>query len=143
MFRSIRLRDRRTILALGVCVLGFLIVCLTALHFNDNGGQGVDRVMDENDATALFSSLGIGGQVVLTRDITVPERFDDAYACYAALQQAQGLSLDSCKGKPATLYLCAIDDGSTAELLVCDGEVIAADRVADGTLYPLYETGEP
>lgn len=84
------------------------------------------------DRVGYFASHGWEVEEIAGKNITVPEKFSDAYEEYAVLQDKQGMPLREYAGKEAQLYVYEVKNYSPeskkmlAELLVCDDLAIAS-----------------
>ena len=67
---------------------------------------------------------------VSSKEITIPQEFEDIYNKYNALQQEAGFDLSEFKGKKATLYTYPLYGTTEVHIIVCDGIIIGGD-IAD------------
>lgn len=66
------------------------------------------------------------------QEVTIPTEWDEVYAGYASLQQAQGFNLEKLRGKLVTEYTYHItnypeNDDVAAHILVYKDKIVAAD----------------
>ncbi|MCM1115258.1 MAG: DUF4830 domain-containing protein [Clostridium sp.] len=68
-----------------------------------------------------------------TKELTIPQEWNDVYSNYNEIQLNQGFDLTEYKGKKVTLYTYKINnykdisEGIVADMLVCDGNLIGGD----------------
>ncbi len=67
-----------------------------------------------------------------SKQITVPEEFNEVYEKYNEIQKEQGFNLENYRGRQAVVYTYGVTNyegnGSVvADLMVCDGALIGAD----------------
>lgn len=75
-----------------------------------------------------------------SKQITIPEEFNDVYESYNSIQKSQGFNLEKYKGKTAVIYTYSIKNYKNnkniiADLIVCGNTLIGADLcdpAADG-----------
>ncbi|MBR2278281.1 MAG: DUF4830 domain-containing protein [Eubacterium sp.] len=126
----------KTILGITLAVIGIVVIVFTFLA--DHGGKAqqtsaeVVSCATEKERAAYLASLGWEFDSTTAKDITIPASFNQVYENYNALQKEHGFDLEPYKGKAATIYTYNITnyrDGKKviANLLVCDGKLIAAD----------------
>lgn len=82
---------------------------------------------------AYITSLGytVSGKET-SKEIIIPNVFNNVYNEYNEIQQQQGFDLRKYKGKKATLYTYNIsnykdNENVVADLIVCEGKLIGAD----------------
>lgn len=82
----------------------------------------------------------------LSKEIIIPEKFNEVYEQYNQIQKKQGFDLSKYKGQKAVLYTynilnCEDNDNVVANLIVSKGILIGADlcdtSANDGFLVPL------
>lgn len=92
--------------------------------------------LTDNDARVRYlQSLGyeVEAQPLSSAELTIPSALDGVYADYAALQASQDYPLADYCGRRAVRYTYAVTNYPTGEanvqanLLICDGTVIAGD----------------
>ncbi|HPE15878.1 MAG TPA: DUF4830 domain-containing protein [Oscillospiraceae bacterium] len=114
-------------------LLGILIVLLLVRGFL---GRSAASSLKDNDArVGYLQSLGyeVEPEPLSSAELTVPLTLDGVYADYAALQEEQGYPLADYCGRRAVRYTYAVTNYPTGEanvqanLLICDGTVIAGD----------------
>lgn len=68
-----------------------------------------------------------------SKELTIPENWNDVYIQYNEIQKNQGFDLTEYKGKKVTLYTYTINNyekesqGIVADMLVCNGILIGGD----------------
>ena len=114
-------------------LIGILIVLVLVRGFL---GRSAAPSLAENDARVSYlQSLGyeVEPEPLSSAELTIPGALDGVYADYAALQASQGYPLADYCGRRAVRYSYAVLNYSTGEanvqanLLVCDGTLIAGD----------------
>ena len=114
-------------------VTGIIVLMLIKIH---NAEENTDEYyMPSNSCRVEF--LNSYGLIVkpdpVQQDIIIPEKFGEIYASYNELQISQGFDLTEYKGRRAVMYSydvlnCADHtENVTADLIVCDGKLIACD----------------
>lgn len=100
---------------------------------SENGGAATAVIIGDNYSIEDYLlSFGLESDEVTVDEITVPQRFNDVYENYNAIQKSQGFDLGDYRGKTLTRYTCKLtdfngDDGYFAEILTYCGEVVGAD----------------
>lgn len=93
------------------------------------------KLGSEQEMLSFLQDLGweTSESAINIREVTVPEEWNEVYTRYNDLQLQQGFDLTKYKGSPATVYSFKIlnypdhPDNIVANLLICDGCLIAAD----------------
>lgn len=136
MFGTISVSGRKLTALSAMCFLVFLGVCLLMLRATapdtvSIGGEPYPlSAEDSGDIESFISECGYTA-VELAEDarITVPKTWNDVYSGYNELQLSQGFDLTPYKGREARRLVYSLADGASyAELLVCDGRIVAAHR---------------
>ncbi len=108
-----------------------LVLLLSTLR-----AEGAERpaVRSPEEAAAYLQSLGWQpeAQPLEVQELVIPREFAGVYAEYARLQKEQGFELERFAGRGATRYTFRLQnypggEAVVADLLVCDGAVIAGD----------------
>lgn len=100
---------------------------------SENGGAAAAVIIGDNYSIEHYLlSFGLESDEVTVDEITVPQRFNDVYENYNAIQKSQGFDLGDYRGKTLTRYTCKLtdfngDEGYFAEILTYCGEVVGAD----------------
>lgn len=127
--------------ALAALLIVAAIVVLIILLVPDRGGSdsqtaATGEVRTEADCIDYIQSLGylVADIPVSSRQVTIPETFDDVYTQYNALQQTCGFDLAAYKGKRVTLRTFSVTNypGETDVLLDL---LISKNRVIGGAVY--------
>ncbi len=119
-YHSVRLRRGSV---LGFAVLLVMAVAATVML---TGQQPVVQ-----PAWNIFNK-GIEIPAISEQEVTIPTEWDEVYAGYASLQQAQGFNLEKLRGKLVTEYTYHItnypeNDDVAAHILVYKDKIVAAD----------------
>ena len=116
------------------CAVAAALLLLTGGHSVAVSAQA-EKVRSNDDRLAYFSSLGwqTSPLPIRTEELLVPDKFDDSYTEYLALQSQQGFDLTALCGKRVKCY--------TYELTNHPGDVPAQisilvyrDRVVGGQI---------
>ncbi len=86
---------------------------------------------------AFLSRMGLEGGGEESCEILIPDRFDQIYEAYNALQLQQGFDLERYQGKLAQRYcyeVTAPDGDGVATLLVYQGKIIGGDLCIGGEI---------
>ncbi len=94
-----------------------------------------DKVKSPSDVVNFLSQFGwtVNGEVIESREVTIPEEFDKVFAGYNEIQKEQGLDLAKYKKKTVQRYTCEVtnypdyDGRVLANVLVYRGKVIGGD----------------
>lgn len=89
---------------------------------------------EENQRIEFLQKYGWEAEVpaISEQEVTIPAEWDEVYAGYASLQQAQGFNLDKLRGKTVMEYTYHITnypekDDVAAHILVYKDKIVAAD----------------
>lgn len=79
---------------------------------------------------------------VYSKNIIIPEAFDEVYKQYNSLQRKAGFDLSKYKGQEATVYTYGLsgEEGKEVHLIVKDGKIIGGDIASvklNGEMIPL------
>lgn len=136
MYTIRRISKRLRIFLLISCVLLLALAVIDVTGFGrDFLAVSVPLAEDSDVARAAFlAEYGWEISTVPTEvcDVVIPERFNQTYERYNALQQTQGFDLADYKGKRAKRYTYRVlnhpsGDAVQANLLVLNGQVIGGD----------------
>ena len=116
------------VLAVGLVLIGAALVPRTAQADTAVSAERVslgEKLSTNEQRVALLNRCGwqVESEPVGSREVQIPQEFDEVYEQYNAIQQAQGLDLAPYRGKRATLYTYALtsyptgEEGVTANLL--------------------------
>ena len=137
-----------------LALTGIIVIVLTFV--SNHNGKPVGAQANVNCSTSgerqkYLSSLGYKtSESETSKEIKIPAKFNKVYKDYNKIQKQQGFNLEKHRGKTATLYTYKIsnykgNDNVVADLIVFDGELIAADlcdpSAEDGFLIALGENG--
>lgn len=138
---------RRRLLAGAVTVLCCCLAVATALVLT-LGGRAVtaaaeaSNIRSNEDRIAYLNELGwqVSETPITTEELLIPERFDESYNDYLALQSGQGFDLTRYCGKRIKRYIYEVTNypdpeaGAQAALLVYRNRVIGGQlQAADGS----------
>lgn len=125
-------------------ILAITIITLLILsQVFSTGAMAIDGSTNKL-RTDYLDSIGIKADdsEVSSKNIIIPEDFDEVYTEYNSLQKKAGFDLSAFKGKDATVYtyrLSGVED-TDIHLIVCDGHIIGGDIASvklDGEIKPL------
>lgn len=144
----------RQIFGAVLALTGLIVIALTFV--SNHNGKPVDAKAEiscatEDERKNYLKSLGYEfSEQPESKEIIIPESFNEVYGEYNEIQKKQGFDLEEYKGKTATLYTYKItnykgNDNVIADLMVADGKLIGADlcdpSAEDGFLIELTENG--
>ena len=131
--KTVKIRSFLKTLVIALLVL----IILFAVVFSANRllKPGKIKLECEEDMLKFLHDLGweTSEQAINVREVTVPEDWNEVYTKYNDLQKQQGMDLEGFRGRPAEVYSFKIlnyeghPDNIVANLLICDGCLIAAD----------------
>ena len=114
-------------------IAGLILLMLIKMHKTDETQS--EYFMPSNSYRVEF--LNSCGLIVKPdpeeQEITIPGAFGDIYSAYNEIQLSQGFDLEKYKGRAAVLYSYSVlncpgyAENVTANLIVCDGRLIACD----------------
>lgn len=123
---TFRMRDVKTVsFVLGAVVL---VLCATLCTYRYLT-RGVVRLSTYSDRVQYLENLEVPTDSIVeeSKGVTIPVEFDDTYEQYAQVQTSKGLpDLHAFKGERATVYDYTLQDGSSVQLLVCDGILVGS-----------------
>lgn len=136
--RMLTIKANPRLIFAGVIILTGVIVILLTFIGNHNGAAERANQVSVTCSTAeqrqsYITALGWEVKAEETeKQITIPQEFNEVYTKYNKIQLQQGFDLSKYKGKPATVYTYNVtnyddNDNIIADLIVCNGELIAAD----------------
>lgn len=127
----------KNIFGIAIVLIGLIVIISTFL-FNHNGAAPSSASKDincktKNDRISYITSLGWetdGNEE--SREIVIPQEFNNVYNDYNKVQIKQGFNLENYKSKTATIYTYSItnyndNNNVIADLIVIDGKLIGAD----------------
>ena len=124
-------RKTALLILLALAALIALVILLVPGRSGDTGAAATGAVRTEADCVAYIESLGylVAETPVSSRQVTIPETFDEVYAQYNALQQTCGFDLQDYCGKKVTLRTFAVtnypqETEVLLDLLICQSKVI-------------------
>ena len=137
LFLILTKKSLAVILAVTVIALLLLTQVFSARTKNIDGSTNTLR-------TDYLKSIGISAESdgVRSKNIIIPENFDNVYSEYNFLQKKSGFDLAPFKGMDATVYTYPLsgDESKEIHLIVCDGNIIGGDIASisiDGEMKPL------
>lgn len=127
----------KTIFGIILAVTGVIVIMLTFVNNHSVHTKSVSAVINaatDEQRQQYLSSFGwkVDPQFE-TKELVVPETWNDVYIDYNDIQKNQGFDLTDYKGKKVTLYTYKITnskddtDNIVADMLVCDGILIGGD----------------
>lgn len=132
---TLRLKPK-TIFGLILALTGLIVILITFIaNHPAKPASKVEMVECKTTAQRVeyLNSLGFETDSrEESKEIIIPERFNDVYEKYNDIQKKQAFDLSNYKGKTATMYTYTItnygdNDNVIANLIVYDGSLIGAD----------------
>lgn len=134
---TLRLKPK-TLFGIILAVTGVIVIALTFVnnHINSESKSVSAIISASTDKERRDYLAGFGWEVdkeFETKELTIPESWNDVYNDYNEIQLNQGFDLAQYKGKTVTLYTYTItnyenlSEGIVADMLVCDGNLIGGD----------------
>lgn len=134
---TLRLKPR-TLFGIILAATGVIVIALTFVSNHiKNESKSVSAVISAStDAQRRDYLEGFGWKVsddFETKELTLPEKWNNVYNDYNEVQLNQGFDLSQYKGQTVTLYTYTItnykdlSEGVVADMLVCDGNLIGGD----------------
>ena len=118
-----------------LALTGIIVIVLTFL--SNHNGKTVDASATVSCATqderkAYITSLGYTFGKESSKEVIIPDEFNEVYKSYNEIQKKQGFDLEKYKGKKAIIYTYNItnyedNENVIADLLVANGVLIGAD----------------
>lgn len=146
----------KTIFGIIMAITGVLVIVVSFIG-NHNPAQPSSAKAEISCSTkkeriAYINSLGweTNGEEA-SKDIAIPNEFNEVYTEYNKIQQKQGFDLSKHKGETATIYTYKItnyeeNDNVIADLIVQNGVLIGSDlcdtNAENGFLIELGENGK-
>ncbi len=116
-----------------VLLAGLAVFAAVFLFNRIAAPKGIELATDEA-RLAFLQELGweTSPVPILTKEVTVPQEWNEIYNQYNALQVEQGLDLAPYKGKKATIYTYEIynyegQKNVVADLMIVDGKLVGGD----------------
>ena len=128
----------KTIFGIILTITGIVVIAITFVT-NHIGSESksvsaiISASTDEERRTYLESMGWETDTEFETKELTIPESWNNVYNDYNEVQLNQGFDLSNYKGKKVTLYTYTItnykdlSEGVVADMLVCDGNLIGGD----------------
>ncbi len=135
-----------------LALTGVIVIAVTFI--SNHPGEKANAVAQvscktEEERRAYLTGLGYElSDEEKSRQITIPEEFNEIYENYNDIQKQQGFDLETYKGRTAVLYTFGVtnyqdNERVIADLMVLDGMLIGADlcdpSADEGFLIPLGE----
>ena len=120
------LTKRRLVVITAVIIMA---VVITGQIFSAESGR-IDGSTDTARESYLKSlKIEIDSKDAVSKEIVIPDTFNDVYKEYNNLQQQAGFDLSDYKGRQATVYTYPLGFSSerVVNLIVCDGYIIGGD----------------
>lgn len=137
---------KKKLLAGCAALLCCCVVIATAIVLTTGGtavaaSAEVKGVRDNDDRVAYLTQLGwtVSSQPIATEELLIPDKFDETYADYLALQESQGFDLSRYHGKRVKRYTYEITNyptgqtGIQAALLIYKNTVIGGEVLSPVT----------
>jgi len=137
---------KKKLLAGCAALLCCCVVVATAIVLSAGGtavaaSAEVKGIRDNDDRVAYLTQLGwtVSSQAIATEELLIPDKFDETYADYLALQESQGFDLSRYHGKRVKRYTYEITNyptgqtGIQAALLVYKNTVIGGEVLSPVT----------
>lgn len=137
---------KKKLLAGCAALLCCCVVVVTAVALSAGGtavaaSAEVKGIRDNDDRVAYLTQLGwtVSSQPIATEELLIPDKFDESYADYLALQTEQGFDLSRYRGKRVKRYTYEITNyptgqtGIQAALLVYRNTVIGGEVLSPVT----------
>lgn len=125
---------RKTALAAILIVAALIVLLILVIPDKERANAQTaiaGEVRTEADCIAYIQSLGylVAETPVSSRQVTIPEAFDDVYTQYNTLQQSCGFDLSGYKGRRVTLRTFTVtnypnETDVMLDLLICKNKVI-------------------
>ncbi len=127
----------KMIFGIVLALTGVIVMVLTFVSNHINKSESVAAVISASTDEERRDYLATFGWETAadceTKELTVPETWNDIYTDYNEIQKNQGFDLSAYKGKKVTLYTYTITNykgvkqGMVADMLVSDGILIGGD----------------
>ncbi|MDD6728234.1 MAG: DUF4830 domain-containing protein [Eubacteriales bacterium] len=127
----------KTIFGIILALTGIIVIIITFASNHIEPAESVSAQVsastDEERRDYLASYGWETDKDFETKELTVPESWNDVYINYNEIQKNQGFDLSDYKGRKVTLYTYKItnyegeSEGIVADMLVCDGILIGGD----------------
>ena len=127
----------KTIFGIILALTGIAVVAVTFAgnhtHRARSVASGINASTDEERQKYLSQFGWTVDSEFETKELTIPESWNEVYIDYNEVQKNQGFDLTDYKGKKVTLYTYTITNydgnapGIVADMLVCDGALIGGD----------------
>lgn len=133
---TLKLRPK-TVFGIILALTGIIVILITFVSNHTQSSESVSAAVSASTDTQRRDYLASFGweaaEEFETKELTVPERWNDVYIDYNEIQKNQGFDLTDFKGRKVTLYTYKItnyegeSEGIVADMLVCDGALIGGD----------------
>lgn len=126
----------RSVLKTAVTVLIAAAVVFAAVYAVNRLIKPPATVLEtESERLGFLKSLGweTSEEAINCREVLIPEEWNEVYEKYNELQKQQGFDLEKYRGRTAEIYTYTVlnyegrPDNMVANLVLCDGRLIAAD----------------
>lgn len=127
----------KTLFGIIMAVTGVIVILISFASNHTPKAENVSATISASTDEQRQSYLAqFGWQVekeFASKELTIPETWNDVYIQYNEIQKNQGFDLTDFKGKKVTLYTYTINNyenesqGIVADMLVCDGILIGGD----------------
>ncbi len=128
----------KTIFGIILTITGVVVIAITFVtnHIGSES-KSVSAIISastDEERRAYLESMGWEADTEFeTKELTIPESWNNVYNDYNEVQLNQGFDLSNYKGKKVMLYTYTItnykdlSEGVVADMLVCDGNLIGGD----------------
>lgn len=134
---TLRLKPK-TLFGIILALTGVVVIALTFVtnHVKNDSKSVSVIIKASTDEQRRDYLAGYGWETAEdfeTKELVIPENWNDVYSAYNEVQLNQGFDLTDFKGKTVTLYTYTItnyenlSEGVVADMLVCDDNLIGGD----------------
>lgn len=127
----------KTLFGMILAATGLVVILLTFVSNHVDNAKSVSAAISastEEERQKYLTSVGWETEKEYeTKEIIIPEQWNNIYTDYNEVQKNQGFDLTDYKGRKVTLYTYkvtnykGIEEGIVADMLVCDGILIGGD----------------
>ena len=123
--------------ALAILLIAAIVIAAVILLFPTKGGGDVVKgIKTEEDRVAYIAGLGytITDDPSVSKEVTIPESFDEVYENYNALQKECGFDLSGYQGRRVMLYTYCITGYDGYDKVMLD-LLVYKDKIIGGSIY--------
>lgn len=141
--------DKKKLVAALVLILAIIAALVFGLPSSNQSAETLksQKLESEEDILAYIKELGYEMKEgsMTTKEVTIPEKFDEVYERFNELQKEYGFDLSKYKGKAVSLYCCEVtnhpeSENTLLELLIYKNKLIGGcvyTKNLDGFMYGL------